>query len=64
MDSYLAQKERVIEELNKQREMQKELITRKAMLAEYIEMNRQEFDDVQDRLTDIDTKIKDLRSKL
>ena len=57
-------KESIISELNKQRAVQKELIARKNMLAEYIDMNRTEFDDVADRLSDINEKITTLRGKL
>jgi len=61
---YLAHKDKVIEELKKQREVQKELMARKAMLAEFIDINNKEFDTITDRLKEIDTKIKLLREKL
>ena len=63
-NTYNLGRDHIIEELNKQREVQKELIARKGMLSDYIGIANRDYDDVVNRLQELDEKIKELRGKL
>jgi len=54
----------VIKELNKQREVQKELIIRRNILTDQIDISTRDFEEVTSRLRDVNEIIKQLRKEL
>ena len=61
---YEAKNNPIITELNKQRDLQKELIARKEMLKHWADITSKDYDDVVFRLQEVSEKIQTLREKL
>lgn len=64
MTSYLAEKESIISELNKYRETQMELINRRNMLKEYLDIASSDYANVDRRVKEISDKIQKLKDRL
>ncbi len=61
---YLQIKANIIEELNKHREIQKELIARKRMLEEFADITTRDYEGIQVRLKETSEKIQTLKDQL
>jgi len=62
--SYIVARDNIITELNKRRELQKELMMRLSALAEYVGVANEDYDNIILRLQETDNKINELRGKL